>query len=269
VRLRELTTDESRKLIDALLNIEDLPESVSDMILAKAHGNPFFVEEVVRSLIDSGVVYLDGDVWKASGAIESVTVPETVQSVVLTRVDRLEAELRHVLQSASVIGRVFRRRVLERVATQSSDIEQALWELEDHALIYQGRTVPEPEYVFRHALTQDAVYQTVVQRRRAEFHGSVAREMEALYADDIDAHIEQLAYHYELSDNDGKAAEYLLRAGERARRNYLNDEATAYLTKCLEILEALPETEDTARQRSDANMSLRKLLHGAASPEEA
>ena len=269
VRLRELTTDESRKLVDALLNIEDLPESVSDMILAKAHGNPFFVEEVVRSLIDSGVVYLDGDVWKASGAIESVTVPETVQSVVLTRVDRLEAELRHVLQSASVIGRVFRRRVLERVATQSSDIEQALWELEDHALIYQGRTVPEPEYVFRHALTQDAVYQTVVQHRRAEFHGSVAREMEALYADDIDAHIEQLAYHYELSDDDGKAAEYLLRAGEKARRNYLNDEATAYLTKCLEMLEALPETEYTAQQRLDANMSLGKLRHGAASPEEA
>ena len=114
VRLRELTADKSRELIDALLNIQDLPESVSDMILAKAHGNPFFVEEVVRSLIDSGVVYLDGGVWKASEAIASVTVPKTVQSVVLTRVDRLEAELRHVLQSASVIGRVFRRREPQR-----------------------------------------------------------------------------------------------------------------------------------------------------------
>jgi tetratricopeptide (TPR) repeat protein len=148
-------------------------------------------------------------------------------------VDRLEDELRHVLQSASVIGRVFRRRVLERVATQSSDIEQALWELEDRALIYQGRTVPEPEYVFRHALTQDAVYQTVVQRRRTEFHGTVAREMEALYADDIDEHVEQLAYHYELSTDDDRAVEYLIRAGEKARRNHVNEPAIELFRRAL------------------------------------
>ena len=236
VRLRELTPDESCELIDELLNIEDLPESVSDMILAKAHGNPFFVEEVVRSLIDSGVVYLDGDVWKASEDIAEVTVPETVQSVVLTRVDRLEAELRHVLQSASVIGRVFRRRVLERVATQASDIEQALWELEDHALIYQGRTVPEPEYVFRHALTRDAVYQTVVQRRRTEFHGSVAREMEGLYGDKIDEHVEQLAHHYEMGDDDAKAVEYLVLAGEKAQKEYAHDTATERFRAALDRL---------------------------------
>ena len=231
--LRELTPDESRALVEALLTIEDLPESVKEMILEKAHGNPFFVEEVVRSLIDSEAVYHDGDVWTAAEGIESVTVPETVQGIVLSRVDRLEDELRHVLQSASVIGRVFRRRVLERVATQSSDIEQALWELEDRALIYQGRTVPEPEYVFRHALTQDAVYQTVVQRRRTEFHGTVAREMEALYADDIDEHVEQLAYHYELSTDDDRAVEYLIRAGEKARRNHVNEPAIELFRRAL------------------------------------
>ncbi|MAF10083.1 hypothetical protein CMK11_06485 [Candidatus Poribacteria bacterium] len=269
VALRELTPDESRSLVEALLTIEDLPEPLKEMILEKAHGNPFFVEEVVRSLIDSGVVYNDGNVWTAAAGIESVTVPETVQSIALSRVDRLEAELRHVLQSASVIGRVFRRRVLERVATQSSDIEQALWELEDHALIYQGRTVPEPEYVFRHALTQDAVYQTVVQRRRAEFHGTVAREMEGLYADEIDEYVEQLAYHYELSDEDEKAVGYLIRAEERASKNYLNDEAIGYFERALERLAGSPAAPQYRELRLAALSGLGKIHHGLGNLDEA
>ena len=269
IRLRELTPDESRALVEALLTIEDVPDSLKEMILEKAHGNPFFVEEVVRSLIDSGAVYHDGDVWTAAEGIESVAVPETVQSIVLSRVDRLEAELRHVLQSASVIGRVFPRRVLERVATQSSDIEQALWELECHALIYQGRTVPEPEYVFRHALTQDAVYQTVVQRRRTEFHGTVAREMEALYADDIEEHVEQLAYHYELSDDDEKAVEYLVRAAEKARRNYLNEQAIDVFQRALSRLSVCDADATTRAWERAASLGLGKTYDTVGDLENA
>jgi class 3 adenylate cyclase/tetratricopeptide (TPR) repeat protein len=266
--LRELTPDESRALIEALLNIESLGDAVKEMILDKAHGNPFFVEEVVRSLIDSGVVYRDGGAWVASEDISSVTVPDTVQSVVLSRVDRLDAELRHVLQSASVIGRVFRRSVLERVATQSTDIEQALWELEDHALIYQGRTVPEPEYVFRHALTHDAVYQTVVQRRRIEFHGSVAREMEALYAGEIDEHVEQLAYHYERGGEQAKATEYLLLSADGAAANYAHDSAIEYYERAASSTQP-PATREEMARHARALAGLGQVYTDAGRAEDA
>src|SRR5439155_10364490 len=113
VSLRELSPAQSRRLVEALLTIDNLPASVKDLILAKAHGNPFFVEEVVRSLIDTGMVYREEDVWRARAGIEQIAVPESVQSVILSRVDRLERNLRGVLESASVIGRLFRRRLLE------------------------------------------------------------------------------------------------------------------------------------------------------------
>src|SRR5207249_10310303 len=113
IHLRELTPPQSRRLVEALLTIENLPASVKELILEKSRGNPFFVEEVVRSLIASGMVYQEGEVWRARAEIESIAVPDTIQSVILSRVDRLEQELKRVLQSAAVIGRLFRRRLLE------------------------------------------------------------------------------------------------------------------------------------------------------------
>jgi predicted ATPase len=143
--LRELTPAQSRRLVESLLHIEALPVPVKEQILDRTQGNPFFVEEVVRSLIDAGLVYHDGEVWRARDEIAAVAVPESVQSVILGRVDRLDRETKHVLQSAAVIGRLFRRRLLERVARQEGALERALAELEDRTLIYPERVVPEEE----------------------------------------------------------------------------------------------------------------------------
>src|SRR5205814_9197134 len=115
IHLRELTAEQSRRLVGSLLTIEDLPASVKELILTKSRGNPFFVEEVVRSLIDAGMVYRQGEVWQAREGIETVSVPESIQSMIASRVDRLRPELKRVLQSASVIGRLFRPRLLEVV----------------------------------------------------------------------------------------------------------------------------------------------------------
>ena len=139
IRLSELNARQSRKLVESLLTIDKLPESMKKLIIEKSQGNPFFVEEVVRSLIDAGVVYQEEGTWRAGESIESVDVPESIRSVVLGRVDRLEEELKRVLQSASVIGRIFRRRVLGRVIGDEGELEQELWALEDRALIYQER----------------------------------------------------------------------------------------------------------------------------------
>jgi predicted ATPase/class 3 adenylate cyclase/regulation of enolase protein 1 (concanavalin A-like superfamily) len=235
LHLRELTHGQSRRLVESLLRIDNLPPSVKEMVLGKSQGNPFFVEEVIRSLIEMGMVYQEGDRWHAREGIESIAVPETIQSVILSRIDRLEDELRHVLQSASVIGRLFRRSLLERVTQQESELERDLWDLEEHELIYQERIVPEEEYSFKHAFTQETVYESILSRRRAEIHQEIAESMELLYGDSLDEYYEQLAYHYDRSRNAEKAVEYLLKAGEKSQRLYQNDEAIAYFQKALEL----------------------------------
>jgi tetratricopeptide (TPR) repeat protein/regulation of enolase protein 1 (concanavalin A-like superfamily) len=237
ISLRELSAGQSRRLIEALLSIDNLPPSVKEAILQKSGGNPFFVEEVVRSLIASGMVYQEGEVWRAREGIEKATVPESIQGVILSRVDRLEQNLKRVLQSAAVIGRLFRRRLLEHTAREATALERDLWELEEQALIYQERAVPEEEYSFKHVLTQETIYQNILRPRRAVFHHQVAESIEALYQDGLEEYYEQLAYHYERSGVDEKAVEYLLKAGEKAHRGYLNEEAISYFQRALERMD--------------------------------
>ncbi|MGH2350845.1 MAG: AAA family ATPase, partial [Chloroflexota bacterium] len=240
LRLRELSPPQSRRLVDSLLRIEDLPATAKELILAKAQGNPFFVEEVVRSLIDAGVLYRDdpasgGDagVWRARPGVETVSVPESVQAVILSRVDRLAQDVKQVLQAALVVGRLFRRRLLERLTRQGTELDRALWELEERQLVYQERAIPEEEYSFQHALTRETVYGNILRRRRAAFHRDVAEALEALYRDSLEEYYEQLAHHYDQAGAGEQAVEYLLKAGQKAARAYLNDQAIDHFERGL------------------------------------
>jgi class 3 adenylate cyclase/tetratricopeptide (TPR) repeat protein len=259
IPLRELSLPQSRRLIESLLEIDNLPPAVKELILQKSGGNPFFVEEVVRSLIDAGMVYREvgqagslphSGVWRAREDVANITVPASIQSVIQTRVDRLDPELKQVLQSASIIGRLFQRRLLEHVTRQGRELGDALRKLEELALIYQEQVIPEEEYSFKHVLTQQTVYQGILRRRRSALHQAVAGAIEALHQPTLEEYYEQLAYHYEQGaplpplvrgsgiGADVKAIEYLLKAGEKARRAYLNEEAIGYLRRALERMEA-------------------------------
>jgi class 3 adenylate cyclase/tetratricopeptide (TPR) repeat protein len=231
IPLRELTPRECRRMILSLLAVGDLPSDLRSMILTKSQGNPLFVEEVVRSLIDSGVIFLNKEDWKTRADAVEVAVPETVQGIILSRIDRLDENLKHLLQSASVIGRLFGRRLLESISKR--ELDESLGHLEDQALIYQERAVPEQEYAFKHVLARDAVYEGIVERTRARFHGQVADAIQTLYSDALEEHYEQLAYHYKKSGNSDKAVEYNLKAGEKAKSSHLNDEALSYFADVL------------------------------------
>lgn len=236
--LKELTPAESRMLIHSLLAIDGLSESVRSSILEKSQGNPFFVEEVIRSLIDSGIVYQEGERWVARKDVDDhAVVPQSIQSVILSRIDRLEERLKHVLQSAAVIGRIFRRRVLENTAEDERELEQKLLQLEDRAFIYQERAIPEEEYSFKHVLTQETVYQSILRRLRAEFHGKVVSALESLYEGSLEEFYEQLAYHCERAGDAGKAVGYLRRAGEKALANYANEDAASRFERALELVD--------------------------------
>ena len=246
LNLSELTPQQSRRLVQSLLAIDNLPDKVRELIMRKSQGNPFFVEEVVRSLIEADIIYREDDAWRAREEIESVSVPESIQAVISSRIDRLEQDLKQVLEGASVIGRIFRKRVLGRVSDKEQELESALWELEDRALIYQERSVPEEEFSFKHVLTQETVYQKILKRRRKTFHEKVAQTMEALYQGSLDEYYEQLAYHYERTDDTQKAAEYLLKAAEKARGAYMNDDAIGYYERALSNLGSLGSEQFTS-----------------------
>ena len=137
ITLRELNPQESQLLVESLLRIENLPGEVKESILRKAEGNPFFVEEVTRSLIQRGFVYRDGERWVAKADIEEITVPDTIQSVIMARIDGLEDEVRYVSQCASVIGKLFRHKLLQYTMPQEKNLDEYLWQLQEKELIYE------------------------------------------------------------------------------------------------------------------------------------
>ncbi|HIE28303.1 TPA: tetratricopeptide repeat protein, partial [Candidatus Poribacteria bacterium] len=237
ITLKQLSAVQSRQLVESLLEIENIPKPTKDMILTKSEGNPFFIEEVIRSLIDRDLVYREEDRWKARREIEDIDVPDTIQSVLLSRVDRLEAETKYVLQCASVIGRLFRYRLLDHLAQRERALEEHLSQLEEKDLVYEERTVPEPEYAFKHALTQEATYQGILERRRSEFHKRVADGIENLYRERIEEFYEELAHHHKLGGNDEKAIEYLLKSGVKAAGQFASHDALRYFDQAEELLE--------------------------------
>jgi DNA-binding SARP family transcriptional activator/class 3 adenylate cyclase len=269
ITLGELGPPESRRLIDAMLSADALPAEARDAILAQSQGNPFFVEEIIRSLIDTGAVFREGGRWKAKPDLRSSRVPATLQAVILGRVDRLDAELRHMLQSASVIGRTFRRRVLELAAEKHQAMDEALTRLEERALISAQACAAGDEYSFHHALTQQAVYQSIRRGRRGRLHERTAEAMEALYNESLHEYCAQLAYHHEKAGNTGKAIEYLLIAGERAGDAYMNDEAVDLFGRALELLDSSGDPQDRRRLRALTLMGKAYEVIGKHSQAEA
>ncbi|MFN8495835.1 MAG: tetratricopeptide repeat protein [Caldilineaceae bacterium] len=259
LRVRELTPQQSRQLVASLLAIEALPTGLREIILTKAQGNPFFLEEIVRVLIDNGQIYRVGATWQASATLDNFTVPDTLENIILRRLDQLPTAMRQVLQMAAVLGRLFRPALLSRMMLPLPDLESLLRVLSEKNFIYLERTLPEAEYSFHHVLVRDAIYQALPQSQRLVLHRHAGEALESRYATHLTPYIEELAYHYDQADVGAKAIPYLLQAGEKARRTYLNPEAAAYFKRALARLDAQPVTPQTQSWRLTALTGLGRL----------
>jgi predicted ATPase/class 3 adenylate cyclase len=227
IDLAPLSEDDSEALIDNLLAISDLPGRLRELILEKAEGNPFFVEEVVRSLIDSGAVARDdtGARWQAAGPIGEITIPDNVQALLISRIDRLEREARRTLQLASVIGRTFYERVLDYINDRVSDLARQLESLQRAEMILAAAGYPEMAYRFRHELTRDAAYGTILRRERRAYHRRVGQAIEELLPERTGELALELAGHFDQGGEKRKALEYYQVAAEASARIYANEEA--------------------------------------------
>ena len=260
LRLHPLEEAETRRLVLSLLGTEEFPSTALGSILEKAQGNPLFVEEVLRSLLASEQIAIGEKGVAVAGRLRVDDVPTTVQSIIQSRVDRIDDEPRRALQSAAVIGRVFSRSLLEKMVGPELDLDRALWQLEQHDLVYLDRVVPEEEYSFKHVFTRDTVYKSLLKKRRGTLHLAAAQAIEELYADRLEEHVERLAYHFERTDDAARAASYLFRAGEKSRRAYLNEEALEAFRRALERLAALPDDDDSRDLRARIRESIGDVL---------
>ena len=230
-----LSQADSAQLTRNLLNIDQIPADVQAMIVSKASGNPFFLEEIIRALIDTGaIVYNTADGrWQATTKVKSITIPDTVQGVIMARVDRLDRDVRRVLQAAAVVGRSFLYRVLQSVGYVDIELDQHLAELEQVELIRKKQTMPDLEYIFKHALAQEATYQGMLFRKRRDLHAQAGRSIETLFVERLEEFYGVLAYHYARAELWEKAQEYLFKAGDQAGQVAADAEALAHYQQAL------------------------------------
>ena len=246
IELQPLGIGQSKELLGNLLFIEDLPESVRALILSKSEGNPFFIEEVIRSLIDSGHVVEQDGRWQARAEIIDVSIPDTLLGVLSARMDRLPDLTRAVAQTAAVIGRTFPHRVLAAVCAEAPvgerimEVDPHLQTLSREELVRERQRQPQLEYIFKHALTQEAAYGRLLLKKRRELHRRTVQVLERLHAEDPDFAV-LLAYHALNGEAWEQAARYSGLAGERALRMFAVEEAHRHFQDAVDAVERLPE----------------------------
>jgi predicted ATPase len=279
LRLDPLEPEDAQELLTVLLGDDPGLQPLKRLVLTKTEGNPFFIEEIVQALLEHGVLVRDAPVGaalrgrpqvgnhRAVPLPTEIQLPPTVQGVLAARIDRLGREEKALLQTMAVIGKEFSLSLLTRVVGQPEDeLQQRIASLQGAEFIYEQPAFPDPEYTFKHALTQEVAYNSLLIERRRELHERSAQAIEALFRDRLEEYYRELAHHYRHSGNTEKAVIYLQRAGQQGVQRSAYVEAISLLTKGLELLKTLPDTPARAQQELTLLMALGVPLTATKGP---
>ncbi|HXH81365.1 MAG TPA: AAA family ATPase, partial [Candidatus Tectomicrobia bacterium] len=247
--LRSLSEAETLAMAGRVLGAEHFPAELRAALMAKAEGVPLFVEEVTKTLLDLGVICPANGGYQMVKGIAEVSVPDTIHDIIMARLDRLGEDGKRTVQLASVIGRQFLRRLLERISDVTDRLEGLLGELKGLEIIYEQGLLPEPAYVFKHAVIQDVAYQSLLVQRRKALHRAVAAAIEELYSDRLAEHYEELAHHFFQGEEWVRAFDYLVRSGDKARDAYANQAAVDFYGRALEAAAHAGSAIPTARRQ--------------------
>jgi class 3 adenylate cyclase/tetratricopeptide (TPR) repeat protein len=234
--LKDLSPTEAEEMMGSLLKSKHTPLELRKFIQEKAEGNPFYLEEVMNSLIESEILIRDNGSWKLARSINELSIPITVSGVITARIDRLEIEMKQILQEASVIGRAFPHELIKRITKLREHLDTRLNELERLDLIRTKSFEPELEYMFKHALTQDVVYSGLLKKDRREIHEKIALVMEELFRDRLEEFYETIAFHYKQGKSLHKAIDYLMKSGEKSMKRYSAEESHWYYQEAFDLL---------------------------------
>ncbi|MGA7870299.1 MAG: AAA family ATPase, partial [Candidatus Binatus sp.] len=271
LRLDPLGKESADEMLSALLGESKELAPLKRLIIERTEGNPFFMEETVQVLLDEGVLVRNGTT-KLTKPLAQLKIPPTVQDILASRIDRLAPDQKDLLQTLSVIGTEFKLGLVRKVvAKPGPELEPMLSELQLGEFIYEQPAVGDIEYTFKHALTHDVAYHSVLNERRRMLHGRIGAALESIYADSLDDHVAELAHHCARSGNPGKAVEYCLRAVRQCAHRGSFAEAVAQFETALELLQKLPDDD----RRAELELDLRNavgvalsVIKGYGSPED-
>ena len=238
INVSPLADGESGELINNLLKKVSLPEKVASTIIRKTEGNPFFIEEVIRSFLDEGIIEIKEKEFIVTDKINDVNIPETINDVILSRVDKLDEKTRELLNTASVMGRNFYYKVLEEATDTIEELDERLAYLTEVQLITETKKKEEIEYLFKHALAQQLTYDSIIQQSRKGLHLKIAASIEKVFAENINEFYGTLAYHYTKAENKEKTIQYLILAGDESLKSGASSEALNFYKEALELIPA-------------------------------
>jgi tetratricopeptide (TPR) repeat protein len=246
IQLQNLSLSVAQNMLASLLKTETIPPDLKRWVQSKAEGNPFYLEELVNSLIESDTLTSDNGSWKLTRSLAETDIPSSLHGLITGRLDRLDKQTKRILQKASVIGRDFLYEILKRISELEERIDGELSQLERLDLIRTRSLQPDIEYMFKHALTQEIVYNGLLKKQRREIHEHIARVIESVFKDRLAEFNETLAYHFARGQSAAKAVDYLIKSGEKSLARYAVEEAHQYFKKAYDILaskEKLSEAE--------------------------
>jgi class 3 adenylate cyclase/tetratricopeptide (TPR) repeat protein len=262
LRLDPLPPVRADEFLQALLGDDASLKPLTQLLIARTEGNPFFLEESVRTLVETGVLVGEPSAYRLAHALPTVQVPVTVQAVLAARIDRLPPEEKRLLQTAAVIGSEVPLPLLQTIAeSPEATLHHGLAHLQAAEFVYETRLFPEVLYTFKHALTHEVAYGSLLQERRRALHVRIVEALEALYPDRLTEQVDRLAHHAVRGQVWDKALRYLRQAGVKATERSANSEAVAYFEQALEALTHLPESRSTLEQSIDLRLDVRHPLN--------
>jgi len=257
VNLNRLSNRESLAMIAHILGTEDIEPDLKNLILEKTEGIPFFIEEFIRSLKDLSVIEKRDHTYYLSKRIQDVAIPSTVQDVIMARVDALPEGTKEVLQTGSAIEREFSYQLLKAVTGMAErKLIHHLSSLKDAELLYERGIYPQSTYIFKHALTREVIYDSILAKRKKQLHEQIGNAIEELYRDNIIEHYGLLAEHFVESQNYEKGAGYAKLAAKRAQKAALYNDAIDYGNKRVACLERLAQSKEVEKELIDARVTL-------------
>jgi class 3 adenylate cyclase/tetratricopeptide (TPR) repeat protein len=248
IRLQDLSPSESQGMMESLLKTEIIPAELKRFVQDKVEGNPFYVEEMINSLIESETLVRDDDIWKVARPITESEISSTIHGVIAGRLDRLEKEAKQIIQEASVIGRAFLYKILKKISQLPDHIDKSLGGFERLDLIRTQSAQPDLEYVFKHALTQEVVYNGLLKKERRKIHERIGLVMEQLFADRLAEIYETLAFHFTQAQSLHKAVDYLVKSGEKSLRRYALEESHQYFKESFNLLTGKPDLTEADKE---------------------
>jgi tetratricopeptide (TPR) repeat protein len=244
-------------MVTHLLGTEDIDRDLEELILEKTEGVPFFIEEFIKSLKDLQVIERKDNTYGIAKNIQTVTIPSMIQDVIMARVDSLPGAAKGVLQAGSVIGREFSYHLIKRVTGLSErELLSYMSALKDSELLFERGIFPDSTYIFKHALTHEVVYGSILTRRKKKLHEEIGNAIEKIYKDNLDEYYGVLAEHFINSENYEKGAGYSRLAGKKARKKASLNDSIAYAEKRIACFERLSQTDEVSKQLIDARTTL-------------